>query len=143
MPGRGLGPRPILVNYRRKVESDEEIGRPGATQVRRCPPGFRGLQLTAASREESADVFAFCETVGLPTTLAGLGLDGCDHGRLMLAAESACASGSSIHHEAVEVTPRMVVEAMLAADGIGRERNQDRARQARTDPASGTAGAPT
>lgn len=81
-----------------------------------------GLQLTQAPEEEVAAVFSFCEEVGLPTTLADIGLGKVDRGRLMLAAEKACAPGSSIHHEAGEMTAEKVLEAMLAADGVGGRR---------------------
>jgi len=83
-----------------------------------------GLHLTGISQEESAAVFSFCETVGLPTTLADIGLANVDHGRLMVAAEKACAPGSSIHHEAGKITPRRVLDAMLAADSVGEKRKR-------------------
>lgn len=78
-----------------------------------------GLQLTDASPEESATVFSFCEEVGLPTTLADIGLRNVAGSRLMSVAASACAPGSSIHHEAGPITPEKVLHAMLAADAIG------------------------
>ena len=59
-----------------------------------------GLQLTDASADESATVFSFCEDVGLPTTLADIGLGNADREKLMKAAEKACAPGQPIHHEA-------------------------------------------
>ena len=42
-----------------------------------------GLQLTDASADESATVFSFCEDVGLPTTLADIGLGNADREKLM------------------------------------------------------------
>jgi len=78
-----------------------------------------GLQLTDSPPEESAAAFSFCEEVGLPTTLAEIGLRNVDSNKLMLVAESACAPGASIHHEAGKITPEKVLHAMLAADGIG------------------------
>jgi glycerol dehydrogenase len=83
-----------------------------------------GLQLTGAPPEETAAVYAFCETVGLPTTLAGIGLKNPDRGKLMAAAEKTCEPGSSVHHEAGEMTPEKVLNAMLAADAIGESRKQ-------------------
>jgi len=80
-----------------------------------------GLQLTDASRDESATVFSFCEAVGLPTTLADIGLESADRQKLMEAALKACAPGQSIHHEAGMITPEKVVNAMLAADALGQE----------------------
>lgn len=81
-----------------------------------------GLQLTDAPIEESATVFAFCEEVGLPTTLADLGVSCTDRAYLMKAAEMACAPGQYIHHEAGTITPDRVLDAMLAADALGNGR---------------------
>lgn len=85
-----------------------------------------GLQLTDASPDESGTVFSFCETVGLPTTLADIGLEKADRRKLMEAAEKACAPGQSIHHEAGMITPEKVFYAMLAANAIGQERRGHR-----------------
>jgi len=81
-----------------------------------------GLQLTDAPPEESAQVFAFCEAVGLPTTLADLGLGKVARASLMRVAEKACAPGEYIHHEAGTITPDKVLHAMLAAHAIGAHR---------------------
>jgi glycerol dehydrogenase len=83
-----------------------------------------GLQLTDAPPEESARVFAFCEDVGLPTTLADIGLGSVDRTRLMRVAEKACAPGEYIHHEAGKITPENVLQAMLAANAIGAHRKR-------------------
>jgi glycerol dehydrogenase len=85
-----------------------------------------GLQLTDAPTDESAAVFSFCEDVGLPTTLADIGLGNADRERLMNVAEKACAPGESIHHEAGLITPEKVLNAMIAADAIGRGRRDRR-----------------
>lgn len=82
-----------------------------------------GLQLTDASADESATVFSFCEDIGLPTTLADLGLRNADREKLMKAAEKACAPKETIHHEAGMITPERVLNAMLAADAMGRKRS--------------------
>ncbi len=87
-----------------------------------------GLQLTDAPPDESARVFAFCEDVGLPTTLADLGLGKVDRTRLMRVAEKACAPGEYIHHEAGTITPDKVLQAMLAANAIGAHRKQQLSR---------------
>ena len=81
-----------------------------------------GLQLSDASADEAATVFSFCEDVGLPTTLADIGLGKADRRRLTEAAEKACAPGQPIHHEAGVITPGRVLDAMLAADALGQER---------------------
>lgn len=84
-----------------------------------------GLQLTDAPEDESAAVFSFCEGIGLPTTLADIGLGDADPARLMEAAEKACAPGQPIHHEAGIISPQRVLDAILAADAIGRARRCD------------------
>jgi len=81
-----------------------------------------GLQLADASPEESATVFSFCEDVSLPTSLADIGLGTAGRDHLLKAAEAACAPGQPIHHEAGVITPERVLNAMLAADAIGRAR---------------------
>jgi len=86
-----------------------------------------GLQLADASPAESATVYAFCEEIGLPTTLAAIGLPGVDRQRLLKAAEKACAPGEGIHHEAGVITAGKVLDAMIAADALGRARSHSRA----------------
>lgn len=81
-----------------------------------------GLQLTDASMDESTTVFSFCEEVGLPTTLADIGVDNADRSKLMEVAKKACAPEQPIHHEAGIITPEKVLNAMLAADAIGKAR---------------------
>lgn len=81
-----------------------------------------GLQLADAAPQESDAVFSFCEDIGLPTTLADIGLGSADKEKLMLAAEKACAPEQPIHHEAGTVTPAAILSAMLAADALGKER---------------------
>lgn len=68
------------------------------------------------------EVYAFCEAVGLPTTLAGLGIAGATDDDLLRVAEKACAPEESIHNEPVEITPGLVREALKAADAEGRRR---------------------
>lgn len=84
-----------------------------------------GLQLTDASPAESEVVFSFCEEMGLPTTLADIGIGDAGPEKLMKAAEMACAPGQSISHEAGAISPENVVNAMLAADAIGQARRRD------------------
>lgn len=83
-----------------------------------------GLQLADASAEESAAVYAFCEQVGLPTTLADIGLGRCDRSQLMQVAEKACAPEEAIHNEAGRMTPEVVLNAILAADAVGAHRRR-------------------
>jgi glycerol dehydrogenase len=83
-----------------------------------------GLQLTDAPREETETAYAFCESVGLPTILADLGLDGVGRDDLLRVAEKACAPAECIHHEAGEIEPAQVLHAIVAADAIGRHRRR-------------------
>ncbi|MCX6985462.1 MAG: glycerol dehydrogenase [Lentisphaerae bacterium] len=92
-----------------------------------------GLQLTDASAEEMATVFSFCEDIGLPTTLADIGVKNAGREKLMNAAEKACAPESSIHHEAGVITSEKVLNAMLAADAMGKERKGVRRNQQSRD----------
>jgi glycerol dehydrogenase len=78
-----------------------------------------GLHLTDADAKEMAVVYDFCESVGLPTTLAEIGLAGVTREELLTAAERACVPGECIHHEAGTVSPSRVVAALIAADHMG------------------------
>jgi glycerol dehydrogenase len=78
-----------------------------------------GLHLTDAFPKETADVFSFCKNIGLPTTLAEIGIENADRKKLMQVAEKACAPEEAIHHEAGKITPEKVIDAMLAADAMG------------------------
>lgn len=81
-----------------------------------------GLQLVDAPMDETSTVFGFCEDLGLPTTLADIGLGSVGREALMRVAERACAPEQPIHHEAGTVTTEKVFYAMLAADAIGKAR---------------------
>ena len=78
--------------------------------------------LSDKPRETIETVYGFCEAVGLPTTLADIGLGGAADARLMQVAERACATGETIYNEPVEVTPRAVFAALKTADAYGRHR---------------------
>ena len=84
-----------------------------------------GLALADASPQETNTVYTFCEEIGLPTTLTDIGLVNADRGKLMKAAEKACAPEEGIHHEAGKITPEKVVSAMLAASAIGERRKKN------------------
>jgi glycerol dehydrogenase len=64
-------------------------------------------------------VLAFSTSVGLPTTFAQIGIGNPGRELLGTIAERAAAPGETIHNEPMQVSPRMVVEAMLAADAAG------------------------
>lgn len=59
----------------------------------------------------------FCENLGLPTTLADIGLSGVNQADLLRAAEIACAEGEGSSSEAhVQFSPQAVFSAMQAAN---------------------------
>jgi glycerol dehydrogenase len=80
------------------------------------------LFLNGESKALIDEVYSFCESVGLPTTLAGVGLTGVSPDELAKVATRACIEKESIHHEGGDITPEMVVHALLAADGEGQRR---------------------
>lgn len=82
------------------------------------------LHLTDAAPQEIDEVYTFCESVGLPTTLAGIGIVNPSKNDLMDVAEKSCAPQESIHHEAGIITPLMVSEAIAMADAYGRARKK-------------------
>ena len=80
------------------------------------------LFLTGKEPEVIDEVYTLCEAVGLPTTLADIGLETALDEDLMLAAEKACEEGETIFNELVPVTPELVYQALKAADVEGRRR---------------------
>jgi glycerol dehydrogenase len=81
-----------------------------------------GLFLTDALPEEINEVYMFCKDIGLPTTLADIGLKNIERNRMEKVAEKACAPAEGIHHEAGIITPERVLNAMLMADSYGKSR---------------------
>lgn len=77
------------------------------------------LVLENAPDEEIDEVVNFCMDVGLPTTLADLGVKEPDEKRLMEVATLAAAPGDTLGNMPFEVTPETVYAAILAADAIG------------------------
>lgn len=80
------------------------------------------LMLTDRSPDIIDEVYTFCEEVGLPTTLADIGLTHVTQDELLTVAELACAEGETIHNIAGGVTPQSVLAAICAADEEGRRR---------------------
>lgn len=77
------------------------------------------LILEDYSEEELAEVLEFCTNVGLPVTLADLGIKKPDKEKLMQVAELACADGDTMGNLTVSVSAKDVYGAMLAADAMG------------------------
>lgn len=78
------------------------------------------LVLENAPFEEIKRVVDFCRQVGLPVTLAELGVEELDKSRLMRVADLSCKEGETIHNMPFTVTPQMVCDAILAADNLAR-----------------------
>ncbi len=86
-----------------------------------------GLFLTAQPSRVIREVYDFCESVGLPTTLEDIGLAEVSDDDLRRVAEAACREGETIHHESCPVSADAVVAALKTADKFGRNR-PDRSR---------------
>ncbi len=80
-----------------------------------------GLHMIGSPPEELNEVYTFCRTVGLPVTLAEVGICVENTGGLMQVARKSAETGSSIHHEGPEITPEKVYEALIKADNFGRD----------------------
>lgn len=83
------------------------------------------LFLTDKPADLIDEVYDFCTAVGLPTTLAAIGLADASDEDLRTVAEAACAEDETIHHEPMPVTPDAVFAALRAADAEGRRRAAD------------------
>lgn len=78
------------------------------------------LVLQDASEELLEEVIGFCMTVGLPTTLADLGITEVKEDEIMAIAKAASVPGETIHNMPMEVTAEKVYAAILGADALGR-----------------------
>ena len=81
-----------------------------------------GLFLTDQPGRVVHEVYDFCESIGLPTTLAEIGLAGVSDDDLRKVAEAACGEGETIHHEPCPVSVDAVMAALKIADRFGHER---------------------
>ena len=82
------------------------------------------LFLTDKRKDMIDEVYGFCESVGLPTTLDDIGLANASDADLELVARTACAPGETIHNEPADVKPETVLWALKTADREGRRRAQ-------------------
>jgi glycerol dehydrogenase len=78
------------------------------------------LWMTGRERAMIDRVYRFCRSVGLPTTLAQIGLADATDRQIEQVAERACVPGETIHNTPFAVTPKMVVAAIKVADAEGR-----------------------
>ena len=78
------------------------------------------LVLENADSDELDEVIGFCKEVGLPVTLAELGIKEVNPEQIMEVARLACAPGDTIHNMPFDVTPDDVYAAIMGADALGR-----------------------
>lgn len=103
----------------------------GLTAVAPTHPFFHGekvafgvlvqLVMEGKPRGLMKEVLAFSTEVGLPVTLAEIGLQEMTPEMLSRIAARATAPGETIHNEPFAVTPALVSDAILAADAVGRD----------------------
>ncbi len=79
------------------------------------------LVLENRSLEEVMMIIDFCRNIGLPVTLADLGLGEVSDEALMKAAEASCAENDTMGNMPFAVTPYDVFAAMKAADALARK----------------------
>ena len=77
-------------------------------------------QLVMENHPDTGAVLDFCRAVGLPTTLAALNAGGLDKSALLRAAEVAADPNAPSHNMPFPVAAEMLVDAVLAADALGR-----------------------
>ncbi len=77
------------------------------------------LVLENAPIEDIEEVIEFCSSVGLPTTLADLGIKEIKEEEIMKVATLACAEGDTMANMPFDVTPNDVYAAILAANELG------------------------
>lgn len=78
------------------------------------------LVLENASREELDQVLDFCVSVGLPVTMAQIGVTEPTPEKIHKVAEIACAESDTARNMPFEVDPDMIEGAIWAADAMGR-----------------------
>lgn len=64
-------------------------------------------------------MFKFCHSVGIPVTLAEIGLTDASKQTLMRGVEASSGKGAFVHHEPFPVTSQMLYEALINTDSIG------------------------
>jgi len=70
------------------------------------------------------DVVDFEIEIGLPVTFADVNLEGVTRDRLRQIGDLCAGEGSLCHNHPFEVTSESIVDAMIAADALGRERQE-------------------
>lgn len=77
------------------------------------------LTLENSDLEEFETVMMFCLEVGLPVTLADLGIQEINPAQILEAATIACAPNDTMGCMPFKVTPQMVADAMITTDALG------------------------
>lgn len=79
------------------------------------------LVLEDETSEQIQEAVRFCTDIGLPVTLADLGIAEIKPEQIRAVAELACAPGDTLGNMPFAVTPGAVYDAILGADAIGRK----------------------
>ena len=69
--------------------------------------------------DEIKEVINFCKTVGLPTTLAQIGVTDPTEEKILKVAALSMAEGESIHSMNLVLTPERIASAIYVADKLG------------------------
>jgi glycerol dehydrogenase len=106
----------------------------GFTAIKETEPYLHGeivafgtqasLLLTDRKKGIIDEVYTFCESVGLPTTLAEIGLPDAPDSALAKVAEVIMDKDNPIHNEAIPVSQEIIIAAIKAADHTGRLRKR-------------------
>lgn len=80
------------------------------------------LVLEGRDTADVVDIVDFSLDLGLPVTLADVGLDDPTPDQLQTIAEAACEPVETIHNEPFDVTPAAVRDALVAVDELARRR---------------------
>jgi glycerol dehydrogenase len=78
------------------------------------------LVMEDRSTAQVREVLRFCSRVGLPVTLAEIGIADPTPEKLLQVAEKTCRPGMTIHNMPFPVTPQRVYDALVGADALGR-----------------------
>uniref|UniRef100_A0A7S1XHQ4 Alcohol dehydrogenase iron-type/glycerol dehydrogenase GldA domain-containing protein n=1 Tax=Erythrolobus australicus TaxID=1077150 RepID=A0A7S1XHQ4_9RHOD len=81
-----------------------------------------GLFFTDKGKDVIDEVYTLCESVGLPTTLADLGISEVTDEKLEIVAKRTCVEEETIHNELKPGVVDSVIQAIRAADSEGRRR---------------------
>jgi glycerol dehydrogenase len=79
------------------------------------------VQLVAEGKglELIYEIFEYCTEVGLPITLAEVGVRNPEHDEIMRVAERTIAAGETAHNEPFEVSAPLIYDAIMTADSMG------------------------